>query len=212
MNKSLFTTILGLLFAVQAFAQKDPAALRILDAMSVKYKSIPAFSADFSYIMENEEEGIDERFDGKIKVKDQKYRLQMSGQEIINDGVTVWAYLKDDNEVTISEYEEDEEEISISNIFTIYKEGYKYLFLNDLSTSTLNVVDLVPDDRDKSYYKIRMEIKKADNMLQSFRVFDKSGSRYLYQINSFETNSALTDADFSFDEKKYPGVEVIDFR
>lgn len=202
----------GLLFAMQAFAQKDPQALEILDAMSEKYKNIPAFTANFSYIMENDAEDIDEKFEGVITVKNNKYKLEMSGQEIINDGVAVWTYLKDDNEVTISEYDDADEEITLSNIFTIYKSGYKYLFLETKDNGKMDVVDLVPEDRDKTFYKIRMEIQKADRELKNFRIFDKSGSRYLYKINQFAVNNTITDADFKFDERKYPGVEVVDFR
>lgn len=202
----------GLLFAMQAFAQKDPQALEILDAMSEKYKNIPAFTANFSYIMENDAEDIDEKFEGVITVKNNKYKLEMSGQEIINDGVAVWTYLKDDNEVTISEYDDTDEEITLSNIFTIYKSGYKYLFLETKDNGKMDVVDLVPEDRDKTFYKIRMEIQKADKELKNFRIFDKSGSRYLYKINQFAVNNTITDADFKFDERKYPGVEVVDFR
>lgn len=212
MNKSTLMVLAGFLFAMQAFAQKDPQALEILDAMSEKYKNIPAFTANFSYIMENDAEDIDEKFEGIITVKNNKYKLEMSGQEIINDGVAVWTYLKDDNEVTISEYDDEDEEITLSNIFTIYKSGYKYLFLETRDNGKMDVVDLVPEDRDKTFYKIRMEIQRADRELKNFRIFDKSGSRYLYKINEFAVNNTITDADFKFDERKYPGVEVVDFR
>ena len=115
MNKLILTISSCLIVISQAFAQKDPVALEILDAMSTKYKNIPAFTADFSYIMENDEESIDEKFEGKITVKSGKYKLNTGGQEIYNDGIYVWTYLKDDNEVTISEYDDTEEEITLSN-------------------------------------------------------------------------------------------------
>lgn len=212
MNRLILTISTCLLIISQAIAQKDPVALEILDAMSTKYKNIPAFTADFSYIMENEEESIDEKFDGNITVKSGKYKLDMSGQEIFNDGIYVWTYLKDDNEVTISEYDDTEEEITLSNIFSIYKEGYKYLFVETKENGSLDIVDLVPEDREKSYFKIRMEIKKPSRELKNFRIYDKNGSKYLYQINSFEENSVIQDSDFKFDQKKYPGVEIVDFR
>jgi outer membrane lipoprotein carrier protein len=212
MNRLILTISTCLLIISQAIAQKDPVALEILDAMSTKYKNIPAFTADFSYIMENEEESIDEKFDGNITVKSGKYKLDMSGQEIFNDGVYVWTYLKDDNEVTISEYDDTEEEITLSNIFSIYKEGYKYLFVETSNNGSLDIVDLVPEDREKSYFKIRMEIKKPSRELKNFRIYDKNGSKYLYQINTFEENSVIQDSDFKFNQKNYPGVEIVDFR
>jgi outer membrane lipoprotein carrier protein len=212
MNRIILTISTCLLIISQAIAQKDPVALEILDAMSTKYKNIPAFTADFSYIMENEEESIDEKFEGNITVKSGKYKLNMSGQEIFNDGVYVWTYLKEDNEVTISEYDDTEEEITLSNIFSIYKEGYKYLFVETKENGSLDIVDLVPEDREKTYFKIRMEIKKPSRELKNFRIYDKNGSKYLYQINTFAENSAIQDSDFKFNQKNYPGVEIVDFR
>ena len=68
MIKSIFTLSVCLIFMTQAFPQKDPVALEILDAMSTKYKNIPAFIADFNYIMENEEESIDEKVSSSLSV------------------------------------------------------------------------------------------------------------------------------------------------
>ncbi len=210
--KKILTIAITLLITIQVNAQKDPVAKNILDAMSAKYKAIPSFSTDFSYTMEDPTEGIDEGFEGEIKVMKDMFRLNMGGQEIINNGVTVWTYLKEDSEVTISDFDPEEQEISLSTIFTIYKKGYKYLYLDNESTGTDDVVDLVPEDTDKTYYKIRMTITKGTSDLQSFKVFDKSGTRYLYKIKNFKTDATLTAKDFSFDEAANPDVEVIDFR
>ena len=210
--KKLLTYSIAILFASSVFAQRDPIAKEKLDAMSAKYKLIPAFRANFSYIMEDPEEGIDEGFEGLITVKKAKYKLNMGGQEIINDGTTVWTFLKDDNEVTVSDFDAEEQEISLSNIFSIYENGYKYLYLDNESTGSTDFVDLVPEDLEKTYYKIRMEMDKSTSALKSFKVFDKSGSRYLYKINDFTEDASITDRDFTFDESANPEVEVIDFR
>jgi len=213
MMKSLLTSsFLTLLIISQSIAQKDPKALIILDAMSAKYKKIPAFSAEFKYTMENPEEGIDEGFQGTILIKDDKYKLIMDDQEVIFDGTDVWTFLKDDNEVTVSTYEAEDDDITLSNIFNIYQSGFKYVYLESRENGQIDVVDLVPDDLDKSYFKIRMLITSSDRSLQSFKIFDKSGNRYVYTIVSFKPDNTLTDQDFNFNEKNYKGVEIIDFR
>lgn len=206
--------ILGItiLTSLQMMAQKDPSAKIILDAMRTKYENIPAFVANFSYTMEDPEEGIDEGFEGLVTVMKDKFKLNMGGQEIINDGVNVWTFLEEDNEVTISEFDPEEQEITLSNIFSIYEDGYKYLFLEEESNATVDVIDLVPEDLEKTFYKIRMRIKKGTTDLQSFKVFDKSGSRYLYSIKDFKEDASITAKDFSFIESAHPNVEVIDFR
>lgn len=201
------TAIIG-----QAIAQKDPAAKTVLDAMSNKYQQIPAFRAEFSYTMEDDGDDIDEGFKGTILVRGEKYKLIMDEQEITFDGTDVYTYLKEENEMTISSYDPEEEEISLSNVFDIYKKGFKYVYTESKNNGTIDVVDLVPEDREKDYFKIRMEIKAGSSELQSFKVFDKSGSRYLYRVLSFTEDSSITDKMFVFDKGKYPKAEIIDFR
>jgi hypothetical protein len=55
-------------------------------------------------------------------------------------------------------------------------------------------------------------VDKASSVIMSTRVFEKSGNRYLYAINSINTSASIADDAFSFNPKKYPGVEVIDLR
>jgi len=47
--------------------------------------------------------------------------------------------------------------------------------------------------------------------LKSFTVFEGTGNKYIYTIESFEAVN-LSDDYFTFDTSKYPNVEVIDFR
>jgi outer membrane lipoprotein-sorting protein len=74
------------------------------------------------------------------------------------------------------------------------------------------VVDLVPEKKDAQYFKIRMNIAKKDRNVQSFTLFDKSGNKYKYTISKFTPNANIADNFFTFDPKKYPGVEIIDLR
>ncbi|SMD33689.1 Outer membrane lipoprotein-sorting protein [Reichenbachiella faecimaris] len=212
MKSIQFLFILSIAVLTQAIAQKDPAAKEVLDAMSAKYQKIPAFKAEFSYTMEDDSDDIDEGFKGTILVRGDKYKLVMDEQEVTFDGSDIYTYLKEENEITISGYDPEEEEISLSNIFNIYKIGYKYVYTESRNNGTIDVVDLVPEDRDKEYFKIRMEIMTSDKSLKSFKVFDKSGSRYLYKVLSFKEDTSITDKTFVYDKTKYPGAEVIDFR
>ena len=63
--KNLFLAFLTLVLAFTASAQYDPKALEILDAMSKKYKSIPSFEANFSVVLTNDVEKINEDIQGK---------------------------------------------------------------------------------------------------------------------------------------------------
>lgn len=213
MKKSLFTLLL-LLAGKLLFAQYDPKALEILEAMSAKYKSLNSFEANLTSSLTNETDGINEQFKGKITVKGNKFKLVIDDQEIINDGTTVWTYLPSASEVNIDNVDPDSDEMNPSKFYIIYKKGYKYLYLEDQTEGGVlcEVVDLVPEKKDAQYFKIRMNIAKKDKSIQSWTMFDKSGNRYKYTISKFVPNVKVDDSFFTFDPKKYPGVEIIDLR
>lgn len=91
---------LALIIGIQivSFGQYDAKARDILDAMSAKYREIPAYKANFSTSLVNEADGVNEKFEGKITVKGDKYILETTDQTVINDGEAVWTYLPDVNE------------------------------------------------------------------------------------------------------------------
>jgi outer membrane lipoprotein carrier protein len=212
--KTSLLAILLFFFAKIAFAQYDPKALEILDAMSKKYKAIPAFEANITQTLTNDVEKINEEFKGKITVKGEKYRLVLPEQEVINNGITVWTYLPEAKEVNIDTYDANSDDINPTKIYEVYKKGYKYLYLQDKTEGGVmcEEIDLVPEKKDAQYFKIKMFINKKDKNIQSFTMFDKSGNRFKYTLTKFVPNANIADNYFQFDVKKYPGVEVIDLR
>jgi outer membrane lipoprotein carrier protein len=211
MKKFLFAGFL-IFLGKTSVAQYDPKALEILEAMSSKYKAIPAFEAAFSYTLTNETEKINEEFKGKMTVKGDKFRLVLPEQEVINNGKTIWTYLPEAKEVNIDDADPNSDEINISKFFDMYKKGYKYLLLGDQKEGTVlcDVVDLVPEKRDAQYFKVKMIISKKDKSVQSFTMFDKTGNKYKYTITKFTPNAKVDDAFFTFDVKSHPGVSVTD--
>jgi len=209
---TLYTASL-ICISVVSYAQpaQDPKAGQILDEISKKYKSFKSFRADFSYIMESPSAGKNETITGEIYVKADKFKLILGSQEILNNGTTVWTYLKDENEVNVSKYEPDPEEITPSNIYSVYQKGYKYLLLEETATS--QIVDLIPEDKNKKIFKIRLTISKKEKAIKSWKMFEKSGNRYVYNVLKFQPNPpGVDDKFFVFDKSKYKDVTVVDLQ
>ncbi len=212
--KNSILALCAMILVITASAQYDPKALQSLDAMSKKYKAIPAFEANISYVLTNDVEKVNEEFKGKITVKGDKFRLALPEQEVINNGSTVWTYLHEANEVNIDNYDHTSEDVNPSKIYDIYKKGFKYLYLQDKTEGGVlcEEIDLVPEKKDAQFFKIKMFINKKDKSIQSWVMFDKGGNRYKYTISKFNPNIKVDDSFFAFDLKKYPGVEVVDLR
>jgi len=214
MKKIGLVFILVALIVNVGWAQKDPKALAVLDAMSAKYQNIEAFKAKLVYKLENSAEKLNETFRGEITVMGEKYRLKIGEQEIINNGTTIWTYLREVNEVNIDNYYPEDDPMAPSKIYTIYREGYKYSFVEEKKRKgrIVQIIDLEPDNKDEPFYKIRLTIDKVDKTLVNYKVFDKNGNRYLWSVSDFDSDLELTASHFEFDPSKYKDVEIIDLR
>ncbi|HMT28965.1 MAG TPA: outer membrane lipoprotein carrier protein LolA [Bacteroidia bacterium] len=195
-------------------AQKDPKAQEILKGVSAKYKSMKSLSASFKVVSVDQKAKTTDTQTGSIVVKGEKYKLLLKGQEVISDGKTSWTYLKESNEVQINEVAAKSDAISPTNIFTIYEKGFSSKYIGDKKINNVMVqqIELVPDDTKKSFFKIQININKADKVITSAKIFDKNGTNMTYTIEKFTANPDAPDSQFTFDKAKYPGVEVVDLR
>ena len=125
MKRCMLIWMLVFLFNGSLLAQKDPNAVRILDAMSEKYKKMAAFKANFTYELFNQVSDTKEAEKGQILVMGDKYKLTAGQLEKYNNGTTVWTYYKEFNEVNIENYVSGESELSPNYIFNAYKNNFK---------------------------------------------------------------------------------------
>ena len=128
MNK-ISTLFLSIIFSINIAFSQDEIAKQILDQLSEKGNSYEDITAEFSFNFSNKNQGIDEYSEGKIWIKEDMYKLNMASSDlsIINNGETLWYFMKDVPEVQIME-SDSEDEMNPSRIFTIYERGYKYQY------------------------------------------------------------------------------------
>lgn len=201
--------------AIQAQAQKDPKAKTVLDAMSQKYKSMNGFTAGFDYTYSDN--GVPgDRQTGELAVKGEKYRLKLPEQEIYNDGKTVWTYIKTDGyqEVTINDVSQMEGELTPSNIYGMYQTGFNYRLLADKTYQgkAVNVVELIAQKADSPFKNLKLMVDKTTKDLLGWEMSDGQGGVFTYSFKNLKAAPSLPADYFTFDLKKYPGIEVIDLR
>jgi outer membrane lipoprotein carrier protein len=213
LNFLLLTASIGFL-STTVNAQTDKEAQDLIKSMSAKYKAMGTLKANFTIANENPKTKNVDKQPGNISLKGDKYKLEFAGQEVISDGVTVWTFLKESNEVQINNPTTDKDAISPSNIFTMYDKGFLYKFVEEKTEDgvLVQVLDLTPTDKKRSFFKIRLTISKADKQIVSSKILDKSGNKSTYTIQKFIPNPPLPDNMFTFDKTKHPGVEMNDLR
>lgn len=205
-----------LAFAVSASAQKsDPEAKAILDAVSAKFKTFTTVQATFSYKVENAAGKALSNKTGTLLMKGTKYRVSFAGQEIFCNGTTIWNYDKNANEVTISKLESSSGTITPQKLFTnFYDKDFRYILNGEkkVGNKTLQEIEMTPIDKSKPFHKVYLLIDKAAKTIYSTKVLENAGNRYTYTVSTMKTNAAMDDSQFTFDKKKYPGVEEVDLR
>ena len=199
-----------------SFAQSDAKATAILQAMSKKYKTYDIVKADFTISANNPKAKINQSDKGVLFVKANanKYKMVMQDRDLISDGKNQWTHLKEDQEVQLSTVENDPDAMNPAQIFTIYEKGFKAKYAGEskAGTKVYQLIDLTPTDAKKSYNRVRLTIDKKAMQIAKAVIYEKSGTTYTYSVNTFVPNVKLPESTFTFDAKKYPGVEVVDLR
>lgn len=195
--------------------KNDPDAKKILDAVSAKFKTFKGVQAKFSLAIENASGKTLGNKTGTVYMKGNKYRISVTGQEIFCDGATVSTYDKSANEVTITKIDPSVNTLTPQKIFTnFYDKDFLYKLNGDktIKGKAVQEIELTPIDKTKLFFKVLLYIDKTANTITSTKLFEKAGNKYTYSVNGLNTTAPVSDAQFVFDSKKFPGAEVVDLR
>ncbi|MDB0055039.1 outer membrane lipoprotein carrier protein LolA [Bacteroidia bacterium] len=193
---------------------QDNKSNEILNKLSKTYKTYKSVKASFTVTIYNKKSNTKVRQTGQLYQKGKKFRVNMSGQEIYCDGKTIWTYIDGANEVQVSKFDAKSMDINPSEIFTIYEKGFvhKYGGQKVVGTKMLDIVELIPTDKSKGYFKVKLGIDKLANKVKEMVVYSKNGLETTYDINKLDANVPINDSYFKFNTKDKPGVIVIDLR
>lgn len=211
----IITFALLLISFTNGFAQSNSAkAAEILDEVTQKTKSYKSIIMEFTYQMENPDANINELTSGKVEVSGDKYRLEIAGQLIISDGKTIWTVLHDSEEVQVNEVSEDDESFSPTKMLSDYSKDYKSKLdpkVTELNGVDVYLLELTPNEK-KTFNHVNLFINKAKMQPYRMEIYDQNQSVYTYTITTFDTDTQLSDQDFTFSESDYPDFDVIDMR
>jgi len=197
----------------KGMGSSDPEAKKVLDAVSAKFKNYKSVQAKFLLKIENASGKSLGTKTGTVYMKGTKYRISVTGQEIYCDGTNIWTYDKASKEVTISKIDPSANSITPQKLFTnFYDKDFLYKLNGNVTINgkPMQEVELTPIDKTKAFHKVLVYIDKS--VINTTKVFEKTGNRYTYSVNNMATNGNIADATFVFDAKQYPGVEVVDLR
>lgn len=199
--KYFYSLLITAMFALPGFAQQQKAS-DILDKTAENYRQAGGVKIEF--------EGSQE---GKLFLMGNKFWFDTDEMEIWFDGKTQWSYLKQNEEVNITE--PTLEELNTINPYALlssYKQGYD-LSYNGLVTRNGRQgyeINLTPQGKLEISY-VSLVISKAYEPVY-MGIFLKSGQSHQFIVRSCQTHQSLNGNLFRFDRRKYPDAEIIDMR
>ena len=215
MKRVLFLLTAILISVTVLQAQQEDRSKGILDQVTEKTKSFKTISAEFSFTNDNDEMDIHENIDGSIKIKGEKYVLTLPEMQIFSNGESIWNYMENGNQVTISNIDDTGSDLmDPANLFNIYEKGFQSKFVEEKTVDgkAVYVIDLFPETDEQDVVKITITINKSTMMLQSAQLLSTDGNTYGIDIKTLEPDKDIPDSELVFNPNNFSDLEVIDLR
>lgn len=213
MKKTL--TIIAMFFmALTSFAQKDPAAKKVLDATAAKLGSLKGIRSNFEIAQFNGANQSSDTMKGTILLSNNKYKVEAPGATITwFDGKTQWVYIPENEEVNVSEPSKEEQATMNPYAFIgLYKKGYNYsMTKTTLRGTTVYEVRLTAESASADIQEARLDIS-LDYIPISVRVRQGKKTWTRIRVSGLQGKQKFTKDTFTFPSSQYPNAEVIDLR
>ena len=215
MNKKLLFSLF-LILGISSQSVFTQTSQGILDDLSAKSKAYTSVYAEYEAKLVDIKNGIDQTQSGKIKIKDNKYNLDIANYKVISDGVNIWTFDKETNTCAIDLLEDmDEDVFDPAKVLTIWENDFKHEYKGEVTENgkTLYHINLYPTDpAEKPFHTVELYVDKAKMEVVRILAKGRDGADTIYNMKKFSANMQMGASDFMFDPTDYPGVEMEDNR
>jgi outer membrane lipoprotein-sorting protein len=145
---------------------------------------------------------------GTIAIKGKKFYATTPQAKVWFDGKTQWTYLKNNDEVNVSNPTEAQlQAINPYNFINLYKHGYSYT-MNTAGNDY--VIHLTASNADRKIKELFISVNKKTYQPKQVKMLQ--GKKWTtFDINSIKKEN-IADSQFRFNAKDFPKAEVIDLR
>lgn len=145
---------------------------------------------------------------GSISIKGRKFHASTPEAIVWFDGKTQWTYMKNNDEVNVSNPTEAElQAINPYNFINIYKQGFK---LSSKKVNNSYEVHLKATDKKRKIQEMYIIVDQQSYRPTHVKMY-QNGKWTVLLINNLKSTS-LNDGLFQFNAKDFPQAEIIDLR
>ena len=209
--KLLLITLIFFL-SIPSWSQSSIEAKNLLEKASKKLDSYISFEFEFSYVLNNRAELINEESKGKVTVSGDRYKLNFLDAIQLFDGETIYTIVPENEEITLIKATDDEEDIMFNptNLISFYKKGYDYHWdiSQKIKGKNIQFIKLIPTVDDSDIKSILVGIDTYENHIYRLIEVGLNGTITTLTINSMEINKKLSSDFFVFDPSDYPNYYI----
>ena len=207
MNLRINTLFFFIGMTVSVMGQTSLEAKKLLESASQQMESYDNIAFDFSYVLNNRMEQINQENSGQVTVADKKYKLNFLDAIQLFDGVALYTIVPENEEITITQADQEEDfGINPNELLRFYKEGYDYHW--DISQrvkgKNIQFIKLIPTQDDGDLGSLLIGIDTQKNHIYKLIEVGDNGTVTTLTINEMEVDSALPENFFVFNEDDYP--------
>lgn len=196
-------------------AQSSDKAVALLKQASDAYVKAGGINATFTLQLLQPGGTKGELLKGTIKLKGKKFKLEVDDMITWFDGSNQWVYLKQNQEVNVSNPTEEELlMVNPINVFQLYRHGYAshYQGLKTHNGKQAHSITLTPQDKYSSLKSIEALFDKDHLRPLHISILNKDQSGTLINIPTYQTGQSYPDNLFIYPARDYPSNQVIDLR
>ena len=208
--KNLFLFFFVLIH-IDSISQTPNQAENLLNLASKQMESYNNIEFEFSYILNNRIENINQESSGQVTVAGEKYKLNFLDATQLFDGKLLYTIVPENEEITITKAQEVEDfGINPRELLQFYKNGYDYQW--DISQrvkgKNIQFVKLIPVKEDGETEFLLVGIDTKQNHIYKIIEIGYNGTTTTLTINNMNVNSSLPENFFVFEEADYPNYFI----
>ena len=202
--KKTFLLMACVMWSLVTVTLQAQEAIKILDKSAATLKTAGNVKIGFTY------EAAGGATTGYLKLHGQKFVLSTGNSITWFDGKTMWTYVKANEEVNVTTPSADAvAKMNPYSFLSFYKKGYTAT----MGKSTAREHEVVLTGKGGSPYKrVVVRVHKSTHYPSSISMTSAKDVTTTIRCNSFLKNQKFQESTFRFNQKEFPGAEVVDLR
>ena len=200
---------IGTIFSART--QTSVEAQNLLELTSKQMGNYENIEFEFSYILNNRLEQINQESSGQVTLAKEKYKLKFLDAIQLFDGNVLYTIVPENEEITITQADEEEEfGINPKELLNFHTDGYDYHWdINQrVKGKNIQFVKLIPKQKDGDVISLLLGIDTQKNHLHKLIEVGKNGTVTTLTIKNMKVDSYLPENFFIFNQDDYPNYFI----